>query len=401
MLQQTNQNYSTILKDRLNEILLLQGFKIDKDGIVNTNLDRETKRSLHTVAKAERTHNHKKFLLDNIDLIKRFALNGSQLDVSKISPKLIEIESGTQEETIFKWWNMVWWSLPYERAYGRQMRFLVWDEYHNAPIGLIGLQSPILSWSVRDKFLNIPYETRDIWVNQSMSAQRLGALPPYNSVLGGKLIGMLLTSDVVRKAFSRKYRGLETVMKKRKIPARLLFITTTGAFGKSSVYNRLKFGNDTVAKFIGFTNGNGSFHIPDSLYKQLINYLEKQGKDVSRGYGSGPSRKMRLIDIALDALGIKNGTNHGVKRAVYFFPMVSNIHDVISKKARPQWNERSVFDMAEFWKTRWAVPRSQRNESYKSFVFNDFMQQTMNELNDSSLFSNENEEIDYDPDSES
>lgn len=397
MLQSTDNHQAILLKEKLNNILLLQGFQVDEHGISTKENGREAKRSLHTIAKIERIKKHTSFLQNNIGLIKQFSLDGKDLDVAKITPRLIEVESESKDEVLFKWWNMVWWSLPYEHAYGRQMRYMVWDDYHNAPIGLIGLQSPILSWSVRDKYLNIPYETRDFWVNQSLSAQRLGALPPYNSVLGGKLVGMLLTSDIVRKAFARKYRGKETVMQKRKIPAKLLFVTTTGAFGKSSVYNRLKFHDEQVAKFIGYTNGYGSFHIPDSLYGELISYLETLGKNISRGYGSGPSRKMRLIEQAMDALGIRNGTSHGVKRAVYFFPMVSNIHEVISNNAKPIWHKRPVKDLTDFWKQRWAVPRSLRNEDYKEFIFTDFLKQTISEINNSTLFENENEKIDYVP----
>lgn len=81
----------------------------------------------------------------------------------------------------------MWWSIPYQHPYGRQMRFLVWDTYHDLPFGLINLQSPILKMSVRDKSLGIPDKEVDLWVNKSMNAQRVGALPPYNELIGGKL----------------------------------------------------------------------------------------------------------------------------------------------------------------------------------------------------------------------
>src|SRR5262249_49017766 len=107
------------------------------------------------------------------------------------------------------------------------MGLVVWDRCHNAPVGLIGLQTPTLVWSVRDKKLGIAFDERDYWVNQSMSAQRLGALPPYNYLLGGKLVASLMTADVIRKRFTRKYEGKKTVLQGRQLPARLLFLTTT------------------------------------------------------------------------------------------------------------------------------------------------------------------------------
>ena len=63
------------------------------------------------------------------------------------------------------------------------MRFILWDTHHDLPFGLINLQSPILKTSVRDKSLGIPNNEIDYWVDKSMSAQRVGALPPYNELI--------------------------------------------------------------------------------------------------------------------------------------------------------------------------------------------------------------------------
>lgn len=173
---------ATNLKIEVNRILRRQGYNLKPDGVfVLNNNGREGKRKVHELAKAERVSTSEQFLLDKIPLIQEHLIDGKDLDVAKIEPEIIEIESGSREEDLFRWWNIVWWSLPYEHAYGRQMRFIIWDKYHNAPIGLIGLQSPILSWSARDKHLGIKPDKRDFWVNQSLSAQRIGALPPYNS----------------------------------------------------------------------------------------------------------------------------------------------------------------------------------------------------------------------------
>ncbi|MFN3467742.1 MAG: Druantia anti-phage system protein DruA, partial [Candidatus Brocadiales bacterium] len=66
-----------------------------------------------------------------------------------------EVKPDSFEEILFRWWNLVWWSIPYQHPYGRQMRFLLWDTTHNAPFGLIGLQSPVLKMAVRDNSLGI------------------------------------------------------------------------------------------------------------------------------------------------------------------------------------------------------------------------------------------------------
>lgn len=369
------------LRRKVTDVLQQQGFLLGENNFSIKDAERETKREVHLLAKLERLSKHRAFILNNLSLAKAHMVDGESLDVSKIKPSLRLVSTGSVEERLFRWWNLTWWSLPYERAYGRQIRFIVWDEYHNAPMGLIGLQSPILSWSVRDNYLGIGSKQRDYWVNQSLNAQRLGALPPYNYVLGGKLIGSILTSDTVRETFERKYLGAKTVMQGRVLPARLLFITTTGAFGKSSVYDRLKHYDDKVAHFIGMTQGSGTFHIPNGLYEELVGYLTSLGVDTRRGYGGGPSKKLRLINQGLKSLGIEHGSQHGVKRAVYLFPFASNLKDVIAENSEPEWYSRSEDDISNFWKSRWALPRAARDTSYKEFTQERYIQDTLKELN--------------------
>ena len=256
------------LKTQILGVLKEQGFSINKNSIQLENQNTENLKKVHETAKLERINKNLKFIENNKNLILDNLTDGKNLEVNNIKPQLIEIEPNTKYETLFRWWNLSWWSLPYEHPFGRQMRYVIWDEYHKSIIGLIGLQSPIFHWRVRDKYLGIKKEKRDYWINQSMAAQRLGAIPPYNQILGGKLVSYLMTTKNVKNNYEQKYKNKKTLMKKRTIPPRLLFITTTGAYGKSSVYNRLKFKDEYIAKFIGYTKGYGSFQIPNNIYKE-------------------------------------------------------------------------------------------------------------------------------------
>ncbi|MBI4086920.1 DUF4338 domain-containing protein [Candidatus Kaiserbacteria bacterium] len=368
------------LKREIIRSLHKQGYRIRSGVIQLKENTRDSKRKAHIIAKAERILAQEKFVTKHKQFILSHLPNGKDINVAKIKPRLIEVKAGSKWEIMFRWWSLVWWSLPNERAYGRQMRFLVWDSYHKAPIGLIGLQSPILSWAVRDGHLGISAKDRDYWVNQSLSAQRLGALPPYNQLLGGKLVASLLTSDTIRRAFEKKYRTVRTVMQKRKIPARLLFVTTTGGYGKSSIYARLKYKEKMVADFIGYSNGIGSFHISNLMYENLLRYLESKNIDTARGYGSGPSRKIKLIDQAMKMIGFEKGTRHTIKRGVYLFSLVDNLKEVIRHNKKPKWIKRSITDLTDSWKTRWAIPRSQRDVSYKDFTAAGYIRDAEEEL---------------------
>ena len=346
------------LKEEVIRALGLQGYTLTDNSFHLSDIDKEKIRSLHSRARLERIYRHIKFMESKADFAQKYMLNSDELEVDKIAPRIIEVSANSKYAKLFQWWNLVWWSLPCERAYGRQMRFVIWDDYHDAPIGLVGLQSPILKWKVRDDFLGIDSDKRDYWINQSMNAQRLGSLPPYNKFLGGKLVSMLMSCDEIRKRYQDKYDKRETLLIKRVIPSNLLFITTTGAYGKSSVYNRLRFKDSRICEFIGYTNGSGSFHIPDTLYESLMNYLSLAGIKVGRYFGSGPSVKIKNIDRSMRLLGFKKGSNHGIKRASYIFPLVDNLHAVLQKDENPIWKQRSIDELTEFWKQRWAVKRT-------------------------------------------
>ena len=352
------------LRQEIDMALQSQGYDLTKNGFTLADNSGDGVRKVHALAKKERLAKQLGFIKANVKLIQSHMIDGRDLTVENISPKLIPVTASSDLEVLFRWWNYVWWSVPHEKAYGRQMRYIVWDKHHEAVIGLIGLQSPILSWAPRDQYLNIPASERDYWVNQSMSAQRLGALPPYNIVLGGKLIAMLMTSDKLRKHFRKKYSEKTTVLRERELPANLLFVTTTGAFGKSSIYTRLKFREDWLAKFIGYSNGSGSFHISNEIYEKLLLVLSEKGVNVRREFGNGPSRKMRLIRQGMTALGYKNGGFHGVKRAVYLFPFAKNLDKLITgKNQRPLWHHRREDDLTDFWKERWILPRIEKRRT--------------------------------------
>jgi hypothetical protein len=355
------------LKAKLLEALENQGFVINGQNFELPNDSKDCYKHAQLASKAERTLEHQRFIRENAGLIRTTSIDGNDLDPTRIDPTLILVEEGTRWEKIFRWWNLTWWSLPYERSYGRQIRFVVWDDYHQAAIGLIGLQSPILNWSVRDKHLGITAERRDYWANQSLSAQRIGALPPYNQLLGGKLVSLMLSSDRVPEVYSEKYAGRITEIRGRELPSDLLFITTTGAFGKSSIYNRLNYHDEKIAEFIGYTQGSGSFHIPNSLFEEFIEFLNLKGIDTRRGYGAGPSRKMKLINKALDLIGIKNGVDHGIKRAAYLIPYVRNLTEVIAGHEEPVRCNRQLDELTEYWKSRWCMPRSNRDRQYQTF----------------------------------
>jgi hypothetical protein len=363
-----------ILKSEIIKALKSQGFLINPHLETKTS-EKDTKRRVHKQKRNEIIRLHKKFLLRNLEKIKRYSIDGTEIEPGKIDLELVEVKPNSLESTLFFWWNLVWWSLPYARPIGRQMRFILWDRYNDAPFGLICLQSPPLRSSARDDFLGLNDKNVDYWINQSMYAQRVGALPPYNNLLGAKMVALALTSNEIRETYERKYKNRKTLLKKRILPNRLLFITTTSAYGRSSIYERITYNGDIVSQFVGFTAGSGTFHIPQTLYDKILSFLEKEGFDVKRGYGTGPSRKLRLINLAFRKLNVETFSFHNIKRGYYLFSNVRNLQEVIQKNEVPQWYDRPFEQLLDFWKKRWCIPRSHRTGSWKHFdssaYFND------------------------------
>ena len=301
------------LRQKIIRALKKQGFKINPH-VRPAGSSKRTYRRVQRLARLEQLAKHKSFLSRNLNAIKDFCRDGTEITPDKIQLELREVKAGSFEEIMFRWWNFIWWSIPYQRAYGRQIRFLLWDKTHDSPFGLIGLQSPPLKMAVRDKFLGIPNKDLDIWANRAMHAQRLGALPPYNELLGGKMVALSLTCNTIRRAYQNKYKDYISIINERQIDPHLLFITTTSAFGKSSIYNRLKYNGQLVGECLGFTKGTGSFHIPEKLYVEILQFLEAKGIDTTRHYGHGPSRKIKLISQGLRQLVLREYEFHGIKR---------------------------------------------------------------------------------------
>jgi hypothetical protein len=363
------------LRFALIESLTAQGFDVNGHVMPNSS-NKNFFRRIQAHSKKEQIILQKDFLTSNYDIIENYLINGKDIDPDKIELELKVVEEGSVENTLFRWWNLVWWSVPYQRAYGRQMRFLLWDKTHNAPFGLIGLQSPILRMSVRDNHLNIPKENLDYVINKSMQAQRLGALPPYNQLLGGKMVALSLTSNELRKAYRAKYDGVTTILEGRTIEPHLLFITTTSAFGKSSIYNRLKYKEELVAQSLGYTKGSGTFHVSQELYSEMQTFLKRRNVDVNTTFGYGPSRKIRLLDKAFSLLNLDEYHYHNIMREYFLFPIAKNLENVIKKGVRPIYFQRQLCDLTKFWRERWAIPRSIRDASWKAYDAKSFLTST-------------------------
>ncbi len=296
----------------------------------------------------------------------QFFANGSEIDPLHVMPRLIEV-SETWQNDLFRLGRFTW-SLPFSKGYGRRMRFLIMDSHHNKLIGILALQSPPLSFPARDDLFEYPPERKTELVNQTMDIQTLGSLQPYSRLLGGKLVALAASSNEVRSAYRQKYEGRTTEMEARRLPAHLVALSTTSAFGRSSIYNRLRYHDLEIARSIGYTKGYGSFHLM-GLYPEFRDFLEVQGISTRGGFGTGPRRKWQTMVRALELLGFsKKLLRHGIAREAFLFPLTENLEDYIEGRAtEPIYHDLSFSNLSSYWRERWLIPRADRMDDWRTW----------------------------------
>ena len=321
-------------------------------------------RELHIVAKSSAPEVHVAGLLRVLEKHKKFFKLGSQIEPSKIQPRLVLVERGSIWEDIFKICRASW-SMPYSRGYGRRLRFVAFDEYHEAVMGIIGLQSPPADLACRDQLFEFPEGQKLDYINCMLDAYTIGAIPPYSNLLGGKLIASLVVSEDVRKAYWRLYAGKKTILEKKLLLQPLLAVTTTSAFGRSSIYNRLRIDGKLIAEPIGWTKGYGTIHL-ESVYPKIVEWLRMRGELIPDGFGHGPRVRWQNISTAISRLGLPNKyTAHGLMREVFLFRHVDNLEEACAGRSIAQPIIRTTDALCNHWKFRWALPRSERDSAWR------------------------------------
>lgn len=358
------------LKRRLRRHLKTVGLEKSKDGgLAYAGTGKDVIRSLHYAQRADLIRVNKRFIAESLpDLLKYFA-SGAEVDPKKISPRLERIRSGTWQSDLFRLAALTW-AVPVSNGFGRRIRYLVWDDSNSKLIGLIAIGDPVFNLSVRDKLIKWTLKQRTNRLVNVMDAYVLGAVPPYNMLLGGKLVASLVRTRELYEDFGKAYGATEGIISKKKKKARLLVVTTSSSLGRSSVYNRLKLGGVTYFEPIGFTGGWGHFHIPNELFQDLRNYLRQQDHKYAdeHQFGKGPNWRLRTTRTALSALGFKEDMlKHGVKREVFMCCLAKNATTIL-KKGKGRANLKGLLRAEEVGRLavqRWMIPRAERRPDYK------------------------------------
>ncbi len=373
---QLAQVYSGSIKNLIYKELKEAGFKLKKNSIEPPNLNNKKKlRRAHQSAKLHLLIQNKEWILKNEKKLIDYFANGEEVIPENINPELVLVD--TQEKSDLFRYASYTWSIPLSNGFGRRLRYLVMDKSNNKIIGVIGLTDPVIGLKVREDFIgwDTLQKERKLW--HVMDIYAFGAVPPYSYLLGGKLVATLATSERIRRDFMKKYSSGRSVITKKNSKSRkggLLLLTTTGAFGESSILDRLQGpSKELLWNFVGFTQGWGFFHLNNGIATKIYEYLKETNNKIIKKhrFGDGSNWKMRLIREGMKELNIdyKKYGKHGIKRGFYVAPLASNFKDVLNGNSqKPRLYNRTTAELFGFFRQRYLLPRAQRDERWKDFI---------------------------------
>jgi len=313
---------------------------------------------------------NKAWIESHIDLARSNLAPGVDVLKSEIRPRIEVCQTETQHNTfrIFRYF----WSSPSSDYVGRRIRLLVRDDgLKDSPvIGIAALGSSIIHIPDRDNWIGWDKKIRSNRIIYMMDAYVIGAMPPYNHLLGGKLVSYVLASNELREIYRNKYAQAKTIIKKR-IACDLVLLMTTSLYGQtSSQYNRLKYGKTLLYKPIGSTSGYGSLHISSDTFDCMLQLAEDNECNISNRFGDGPNWRMRVIRAACDVLGLDSDTilKHSFQRGLFAIPLTRNFRAFLKGESKaPMYRDMPLDRLVQYWRDRWLKNRKQ-NESVVSKV---------------------------------
>jgi len=360
------------IKRRLQTHLRLLGFSKDGQGkLIPFNTSKETYRWTHRSQRSEKLEKTSDFIKRVLPDLQHYFASGIEIQPELIKPVIQEVEKETWESDLFRLASLTW-SVPVSAGYGRRMRFLVWDETTWKLIGIFALGDPVFNMSQRDRIIGWDGKMRISRLVNMMDAYVLGALPPYNQLLCGKLIACLIRTKEVKDAFSRKYATTTGIISGKRKNARLACVTTTSSLGRSSIYNRLRLNGTTYFESLGFTSGWGHFQIPDDLFEDMRLYLKKRKNAYSNGhkFGNGPNWRLRAVRKTLDDIGINSDLLcHNLKREIFICRLASNADRFLRGDSTRAFfpDLPSVEEVGAAARERWIIPRAERMPDFRAW----------------------------------
>ena len=216
-----------------------------------------------------------------------------------------------------------------------------------------------------------------------------GAIAPYNRILGGKLVALLMLSPQIGIDYRRRYSGpsiISSQMKNRAVirDNALVYLGTTSLYAHgSSQYNRLRLPAGTIAPdqeticydAIGQTSGFGTIQFSPETSRAIDAFLshERDFKEVNSVFGEGTSPKLRKVKMGLRRLGFDPDRliQHRHHRLIYGAPLFPTAREWLQERVNelpgyieaPHGYGDATERIAAFWRRRWLASRLRHRPS--------------------------------------
>jgi hypothetical protein len=275
-----------------------------------------------------------------------------------------------------------------------------------------GLIRLLESGSGRDAVARIVRKAKADRVGTAMAELSVcGAVPPYNELVCGKLVALLMASPEMAAEYRRRYGKTPSViassMAGRPIvrPTHLALIGTTSLYGQRPCqYDRIRFalhdaGEAVIAEvryeYLGRTEGIGTFQFGKRTVEALTRMLNhsERGQQVNSVFGEGVNPRLRKIRDGLTELGLDADEllRHGAPRLVYGVALVRNVWAYVlgidkrpryilpqdmghSLRVRGQEKRKPVVRrMIDWWLKRWVRGRALRQDVLERVARHNFV----------------------------
>ena len=226
-----------------------------------------------------------------------------------------------------------------------------------------------------------------------------GAIAPYNRILGGKLVALLMLSPQIGADYRHRYASpsiISSQMKNRRVTrdSTLVYLGTTSLYVHgSSQYNRLQLPAGTIApdqeciryNAIGQTSGFGTIQFSSDTSRAIDAYLahERDFREVNSVFGEGTSPKLRKMKMGLRRLGFDPDKliQHRHHRLIYGAPLFPKARDWLQERitdlpsyvAVPDGYNDATERIAAFWRRRWLASRLRHRPSMAALAQDAFV----------------------------
>jgi hypothetical protein len=291
--------------------------------------------------------------LNDVYFIKRNIWKpNSPEDYLKLKPVVVFADD-TKKGFIWSTLRIFTHTMHWNHSPGRLLRFYMMDSVTNTYLGVISVASDFISLGGRDEWVGWSYDDRikQKMINYTAMGSSIVPTQPigYNYT-GGKLMALLLLSDVVQKVWNERYKDT------------LVGVSTTSLYGGYSQYNRLKYWRKCRS-----TDGKIQLEPSDDVYGKVVEWMKTEHPEKysdireRKADTNQPAShtKVRNLQFAYSTFKIKVPENN-FSRGVYFAELYDNTKEFLTRKTDKIGNklfDNSVEALTDIWKERYAANR--------------------------------------------